>query len=335
MDNTHSCKIMGDSLPNIPWEEKPDGYRDIVWRYSKNPIIDRHTSPTADSIYNSAVVSFQDRFVGIFRCDDRCRNMTIRYGESDDGVHFRIADERLPLICEDPEIGHFVEGYDPRVVKVEDTYYINWCNNYHGYTIGMAKTQDFKTFHQMENVFLPFNRNAVLFPRKVNGDYLIFSRPSDSGHTPFGDIFISRSPDLIHWGRHRFVMGPKSSGEVNWEMTKIGAGPAPIETTEGWLLFYHGVLTTCNGFTYSMGAAILDLDEPWKVKFRCKPYLLAPWMNYEAVGNTPNVLFPCAALTDAATGRIAIYYGGADTCTGLCFCRIEEVVSFIKKNSDL
>src|SRR3989304_10124419 len=76
------------------------------------------------------------------------------------------------------------------------------------------------------------------------------NRPSDNGHTPFGDIYLSRSSDLIHWGEHRFVMGVRGG----WQSTKIGAGPVPIETPEGWLLFYHGVLTSCNGFVYSFGA---------------------------------------------------------------------------------
>ena len=115
-------------------------------------------------------------------------------------------------------------------------------------------------------------------------------------------------------------------------MTKVGAGPTPIETDEGWLMFYHGVLTSCNGFTYAMGAAILDKDEPWKVLHRADCFLLAPHENYELVGDVPNVVFPCAALTDADTGRIAIYYGGADTVVGLAFTTVEETVRFIKEH---
>ena len=139
-----------------------------------------------------------------------------------------------------------------------------WYNKYNGYTIGFSYKEDIKRFFQMENSYLPFNRNGVLFPRKINGEYLMLNRPSDTGHTPFGDIFLSQSPDMEHWGYHRHVMAARQ-GYVNWENTKIGAGPVPIETKEGWLLIYHGVVNTCNGFTYSMGAALLDLDEPWKV----------------------------------------------------------------------
>jgi beta-1,4-mannooligosaccharide/beta-1,4-mannosyl-N-acetylglucosamine phosphorylase len=195
----------------------------------------------------------------------------------------------------------------------------------------MGYTDDFETFHQLENAFLPFNRNGGLFPRKINGKYYMLSRPSDQGHTPFGDIFVSQSPDMTHWGMHRHVMSPKKN-RLTWESTKIGLGPVPIETNEGWLMFYHGVLTSCSGFVYSMGAALLDLNEPWKVLYRGDPYLLNPRESYECVGDTPNVIFPCAALTDADTGRIAIYYGAADTVTGLAFCYVDEVIEFIKKN---
>ena len=229
-----------------------------------------------------------------------------------------------------PKMPHY--AYDPRLVKVDDTYYIIWCGDFFGASIGMAKTKDFKTFTRIENPFIPFNRNAVLFPRRVGGMYKLLSRPSDSGHTPFGDIFLSESPDMIYWGKHRHVMG---RGHEWWESVKIGGGAAPIETTEGWLMFYHGVSSTCNGFVYSMGGAVLDLDEPSKVLYRCENYLLTPEEQYEVTGFVPNVVFPCATLQDEATGRIAIYYGCADTHVGLAFTKVDQVVSYIKEHSAL
>ena len=182
---------------------------------------------------------------------------------------------------------------DPRIVKLEKKYYITWCNGYHGPTIGVAYTKDFENFYQLENAYLPFNRNGVLFPRKINSKYAMLNRPSDNGHTPFGDIFYSESPDMIHWGCHRHVMTPIP---FTWQSTKVGAGPNPIETNIGWLLIYHGVLTSCNGFVYSMGAAILDLEKPWKILYRTKPYLMSPQKLYECVGDVPNVFFPSKKL---------------------------------------
>ena len=317
-------------IENLPWEERPEGVTEPVWRYSKNPVIPRDLIPSSNSIFNSAVVPYKGEFAGVFRCDDRTRRMVMHRGFSADGVNWKLDPETIKFECDEPEIAEFVYGYDPRVVWIEDRYYITWCNCYHGPTIGVGWTKDFESFHQYENAFLPFNRNGVLFPRKINGNFAMLSRPSDNGHTPFGEIFYSESPDLTYWGKHRHVMAPV---ENSWQATKVGGGPVPIETSEGWLLIYHGVLTSCNGFVYSASVALLDLEKPWKVIARAKPYLISPQTLYECAGDVPNVVFPCAALCDAETGRLAIYYGAADTVTGLAFAYVDELVEFAKKNS--
>ncbi len=318
------------SIPNLPWQERPAGCSDVVWRYRQNPVIPRNPFPTANSTFNSAVIPYQGKFVGVFRIDDTCRQMNLYFGESPDGLRWNIQPQPIAFQCAEPEIANPQYRYDPRLCWLEDRYYITWCNGYHGPTIGVGYTFDFQTFTQIENAFLPFNRNGVLFPRKINGKFAMLSRPSDNGHTPFGDIFYSESPDMTHWGCHRHVM----TSDLPWAWTKVGAGPIPIETSQGWLLIFHGVLTSCNGFVYSMGAALLDLDQPWKIIARARPYLLSPQTLYECVGDVPNVVFPCAALVDGDTGRMAIYYGGADTVVALAFAQIEELVEFIKKEND-
>jgi beta-1,4-mannooligosaccharide/beta-1,4-mannosyl-N-acetylglucosamine phosphorylase len=127
-------------------------------------------------------------------------------------------------------------------------------------------------------------------------------------------------------------MSPTNFSRSAWQCTKVGAGPAPVETAEGWLLFYHGVLTSCNGFVYSFGAALLDLDKPWQVIARSRPYLISPQKIYECVGDVPNVTFPCAALADGNTGRLAVYYGCADTVTSMAFGMADEIADFVKRN---
>lgn len=325
------AKIIGPELPTIPWEERLPGCNDVVWRYSQNPIIPRDLIPSSNSIFNSAVVPYGGEFRGVFRCDDKRRAMQLHAGRSKDGLKWEIENEYIRFQpAPGVELIPWEYGYDPRVCWIDGRYYVTWCNGFGGWpTIGVAYTYDFETFYQIENAFLPFNRNGVLFPRRINGHFAMLSRPSDRGHTPFGDIYYSESPDMIHWGRHRLVMRPAGG----WQSTKVGAGPIPIETSEGWLLLYHGVLTSCNGFVYSMGAALLDLDQPWKVLYRTEPYLLHPREIYEQVGDVPNVVFPSAALTDASTGRIAIYYGGADTVTCLAFAKADELIDFIQRNS--
>jgi beta-1,4-mannooligosaccharide/beta-1,4-mannosyl-N-acetylglucosamine phosphorylase len=325
--------VNGNSLPNIPWEDRPassDPAKELMWRYTKNPIIPRNLTVHSNSIFNSAVVPFKGEFAGVFRCDDTCRRMDIHAGRSKDGINWQIEDEAIKFIKTDPEIPDSDYKYDPRVVWVEDKYYIIWCNGYHGASLGIGYTFDFEKFYQMENPMMVYNRNGALFPRKIGKNYAMFSRPSDSGHTPFGDIFYSESPDLVYWGKHRHVMSPNGG----WQSTKVGAGPCPIETSEGWLLFYHGVLTSCNGFVYAFGAALLDIDKPWKIIARARPYIICPKEIYELAGDVPNVTFPCAALVDKDTGKVAIYYGCADTVTGLVFGKIDEIADWVKKNAN-
>jgi len=326
-------KIIGSSMPDIPWQDKPAGDPFPVWRYQSNPIIGRHGQKRSNSIFNSAVVPFGDGFAGVFRCDSRSVSMDIFVGWSKDGVNWVIEDDPIVFEGAEPEVLRREFRYDPRVCFLEDRYYVTWCNGYHGPTIGIAYTYDFKTFTQLENAFLPFNRNGVLFPRKINGNYVMLSRPSDNGHTPFGDIFVSQSKDLEYWGKHRYMMGAVPGDESAWQCTKVGPGPVPIETDEGWLLIYHGVITTCNGYVYRMGCALLDLEEPWKVKYRTRDYILAPYETYECMGDVPNVVFPCAALADADTGRITIYYGCADTVTGICFTTVDNLIQYMKENN--
>lgn len=322
-------KILGPAIPNLPWEEKPEGSAAPVWRYSGNPILRRDAIPNSNSVFNSAVVPFREGFAGIFRCDSRSVSMDIFAGFSDDGIHWNLRHNPVEMVG-DAAVTRREYRYDPRVCYLGDRYYITWCNGYHGPTIGMAYTYDFNTFYQMENAFLPYNRNGVLFPRKIGGQYAMLSRPSDNGHTPFGDIFCSLSPDLTYWGKHRFVMGSIPGDRSAWQSKKIGPGPVPIETDRGWLLLYHGVLQTCSGYVYRVGCALLDREQPWKVKMRSRNFILGPQEPYECAGDVPNVTFPCAALADSATGRIAIYYGCADTVTGIAFTTISELMAVMR-----
>ena len=324
--------IIGNALPGLPWEDRPAGSEDLIWRFSRNPIIGWNPIPCAARIYNSAVVPFEDGYAGVFRADYKHGVPSLHAGFSKDGLEWDIDHERIQWQSELGGLDIPEYAYDPRVTKIDDEYVITWCTEDHGPTIGVGKTRDFKSFVRTENAFIPFNRNGVMFPRKINGEYMMLSRPSDSGHTPFGDIFLSHSPDLTYWGKHRHVMA--RGGQGWWQGTKIGAGPIPIETSEGWLMIYHGVAGTCNGFVYSIGVAVLDIDEPWKVKYRARDYLLTPEKDYETTGFVPNVAFPCAALSDSDTGRIALYYGAADTYSAVAFCYADELISFAKKNNE-
>ncbi len=218
---------VGPALPNIPWEDRPDGCRDVVWRYSANPIIPRNLIPSSNSIFNSAAAPFGDGFAGVFRCDSRARWMDLHAGRSADGIHWQIEDSAIEFIADTPGQFQGGEKYDPRVCWLEDRYYVTWCSCGQGPTVGVGYTHDFREFHRLENAFVPFNRNGVLFPRRIRGKYALLHRPSGPGHNAFGDIWLSQSPDLEHWGCHRRVM--RTAG--GWQSTKIGAGPTPARCT--------------------------------------------------------------------------------------------------------
>jgi len=301
----------------------------VFRRYKGNPIITAKAVPTANSIHNSAIVQFGKGFAGVFRIDGQDMHFRLHTGTSDDGIHWNIDPKPIDMKSNDPDIRVEPQSYDPRVTRLGSTYYVTWCNSgKQGPQIGLAVTKDFKSFRQLDNPLPPTNRNCMLFPRKIGGKYAMLHRPSDHGHTPFGDIFYAESPDLIHWGHHRFIFGPKKPG---WQSTKVGPGPVPIETNEGWLLIYHGVWTSCNGYLYYAGGALLDLEKPWKVLYRTKDYLLAPCETYERVGDVPNVVFPSSAVVLGDTLRL--YYGCADTCISMAEANMKDLIKFIKTHS--
>ena len=158
--------ILGTNLPNIPWQDRPAGCTDPVWRYDRNPIVGRHDIPSANSIFNSAVIPKDGAFVGVFRSDNKAMEQQLFLGKSEDALHWDIEHEPLKLYCEKTgECVGLAYGYDPRVCFLEDRYYVTWCSpfeQHYGPTIGVAYSYDFKTFYRLPDAYLPYNRNGVL-----------------------------------------------------------------------------------------------------------------------------------------------------------------------------
>ena len=189
--------------------------------------------------------------------------------------------------------------------------------------------QGLQDLTQGEDLLPPANRNCVLSRARSGATTPFYHRPSDRGHTPFGDIFYATSPDFEHWGWHRFVVRP---GWAAGRDSRSARAPHPIETDDGWLLIYHGVWRTCNGYLYYIGGALLDLDQPWKVLYRTKDYLLSPSEIYERVGDVPNVCFPASAVMEPGD-ILRLYYGCADTCVSMAEAKLDDVVEFVKEHS--
>ena len=172
-------KIIGQEIKNMPWQEPEKPCVDApIWRYTDNPVVGRNPLKGVSRIFNSAVVPFEDGFIGVFRGEQVNGVPYIYLGRSGDGIHWNFDEEKIRFVDENGQAFMPRYAYDPRLVKVDDTYYVMWCQDFYGAAIGMARTRDFKRFERLENPFLPFNRNAVLFPRKVGGNFLMLS-PSD------------------------------------------------------------------------------------------------------------------------------------------------------------
>ena len=130
----------------MPWEDRPEGCTDVMWRYSKNPVIGRYHIPTSNSIFNSAVVPFKDGYAGVFRCDNKAVQMNIFAGFSKDGINWEINHEPIQFKAGNTDMIESEYKYDPRVAWIEDRYWITWCNGYHGPTMVLLIPSTSKTF---------------------------------------------------------------------------------------------------------------------------------------------------------------------------------------------
>ena len=222
--------------------------------------------------------------------------------------------------------------YDPRVVWLEDRYYVTWCNGYHGPTIGIGYTFDFEDFHFLENAYLPYNRNGVLFPRKINGKFAMLSRPSDTGHTPFGDIFYSESPDMVHWGKPPLRHGAQSLA-LGEHQDRRGTDPHRDQRGLAADLSRRADVLQRLRVQHGRGAA-----RPRPALEGDLPRGALPAVAAEALRmrrrRAERRLSRARRCYDPPTGRIAIYYGAADTVTGLAFTHVDELVDFIKTNAE-
>lgn len=297
----------------------------VFERYAGNPIVRPEDVPGGcNSIFNSAVVRLgQGGYTGVFRVEHQDQFSRLHRGESPDGIAWTIGPP-IEFVCDDPDLAPLEHLYDPRITLLEGKHYITYANHdaRHGSRIGLALTEDFEAFRQIGNISSAHNRNGVLFPERIDGRYARLERPYAAVDAPAG-IWYAEGPDLVHWGGWRPVLDPKPG----WAEWKVGAGPPPIRTDEGWLLIYHGVHRTADGSTYCAGAALLDLEQPWRVRARPAAYLLSPTTLYERVGDVMNVVFPCAAVVEP-DGEVKLYYGAADTCVALATARLEDLVAF-------
>ena len=298
--------------------------RDLLHRYEGNPILALEDMPyRCNTVFNGTPVKLDGEYLLLIRVEGQQGYSFFALARSRDGFHFEVEPKPCMLPAPDgPWEQWESQGIeDPRLTRIGDTFYIVYTAvGNHGHVIVIAKTEDFHHYERIARVSEPGNKDGVLFPEKIDGLYARLDRPIGQG---VGSVWISYSPDLIHWGRSEFVFGPRPR---YWDSYRIGASAPPILTKFGWLEIYHGVKMTPSGPIYRTGAVMLDRDNPAKVLGRCVAPLQSPREDYERIGDVGNVVFACGAIVED-DAQVKVYYGAADTAICVSTGDLDEIIA--------
>jgi len=244
----------------------------------------------------------------------------LRLAESSDGRHFTVAEKPAMMPVNRYET-YGIE--DPRITFIDGWYYINYSAiSLLGVATSLARTKDFKVYERLGVIFGPDNKDIAIFPEKINGRYFAFHRPSMK-HLGSPSMWLASSENLLDWGRHEFVIGPRAGF---WDCERVGCGAAPIRTPRGWLELYHA---SDKNTRYCTGAVLLDLNEPWKVLARSEQPFFSPEAIYETTGFLPNVIFH-NGLVENGDGTLTLYYGAGDDKTCGATVRIADILASLK-----
>ena len=300
---------------------------DMFERSSSNPILTVADLPyPANSVFNPGAARVGSETILLTRVEDLRGISQLHAARSADGVSDWRFDAE-PLLR--PDLDHHAEEIwgceDPRLTWLPDDE--QWAIAYTAYSrrgplVSLAMSPDFRTVRRLGPVMPPEDKDAALFPRRFGGRWAMIHRPSPlrgGAH-----MWISYSPDLRHWGDHKLLLEARDGAW--WDAGKIGLGPPPLETREGWLILYHGVHATADGPIYRAGLALLDLDDPSIVLHRTDEWVFGPSTPYEMTGDVGRVVFPCGWTLDQEADRLHLYYGAADSVIGHASGRFSEVI---------
>ena len=303
--------------------------REIFERDPRNPLITFKDMPyPCNTVFNPGATEFEGETLLLLRVEDLEGRSHLTVAKSRDGVtDWRIEERPLmsPLDGNNPHEEFGCE--DPRLTYLEELG--KWVIAYTAYSpfgagVALATTSDFRTVEKMGLVLAPNNKDAAVFPRRINGKYWMLHRPvaGDQEH-----IWLTESEDLLHWGRPWCVM--KERGGPWWDGHRIGANTIPIETDEGWLILYHGVKSFPAGPAYRMGAALLDLEDPKRLISRLPYWILGAHEYYEMAGEVPNVIFSNGHVRKG--DKLFVYYGAADMSVCLATATITELLDALRE----
>lgn len=308
----------------------------LLAKSSHNPILRPGTTPwTAEAVLNPAAAVLSGRTHLIYRAIGMDGVSRLGYASSSDGIVF---DKRLPYpvyVAQKPRSlpGH-AQRYspilypsggswggceDPRMVVIEGRVYVTF-NMFDGWDfIRVAAISidecDFlaEQFWKWDGPHLlsrpgELHKNWVLFPEKIRGKYAILHSVAPDIEIAYRDSIEDiglTEPFIKSWIGSRNDLPARENA---WDSFVRGAGPPPVRTDHGWLLFYHAIDKRDPG-RYKLGAMLLDLNDPTKVLYRSVAPVLSPDEHYENHGK-PGIVYACGAVIQ--DGNLFVYYGGAD-----------------------
>lgn len=297
-------------------------------RSSANPILTAADVPyPANTVFNPGATRVGDETLLLVRVEDMRGISQLHVARSADGESgWRFDPEPLLRadVDRDPEETWGCE--DPRLTWVPER--AEWIIAYTAYSrrgplVSLATTTDFRSVTRLGPAMPPEDKDAAIFPRRFGGRWAMVHRPSPLRGA--AHMWISYSPDMRHWGDHRLLIDAREGAW--WDAAKIGLGPPPLETAEGWLVMYHGVRVTSDGPIYRVGLALLDLDDPGLLLHKGDEWVFGPEAPYEITGDVGRVVFPCGWVLDEPNDRLALYYGAADSVIGLATASFGEVMA--------
>ncbi len=305
----------------------------LFYRHKTNPILTANDWPyPVNTVFNPGAVLLPDGTTLLLcRVEDRRGLSHFCVAKSANGIDNWDID-LSPTLFPDPknypeELGGIEDPRITFVPELEQYAIVYTAYSRDGPGVALALTKDFKRFERCGIIMSPEDKDAALLPHKINGNWALIHRPVSA---PRAHIWISYSPDLIHWGVHKLMLQARKGAW--WDANKIGLSPPPIETPEGWLIIYHGVRQSCSGCIYRLGVALFDLKTPEKCLKRSNEWMFAPEMAYELYGDVGSVVFPCGYTLGADGDTINIYYGAADTCIALATGSIKEILKWLDEH---
>jgi len=240
---------------------------------------------------------------------------------SDDGKTFYEPEHYNPIFGKNRLETYGIE--DCRVIEIDGTFNLTYTMvSDVGVGVGLIQTKDWMTFDRKGMIFPPHNKDCAIFGEKINGNYYALHRPS-SPQLGGNYIWLAESPDLLHWGNHQCIATTRNT---QWDSKRIGAGAAPIKTSEGWLEIYHGANSE---HRYCLGALLLDLHDPSHVLARSEHPIMEPSAEYERTGFFGNVVFTNGHLVEGDI--IRMYYGASDEVICGAEFSIQEILNSLKK----